>query len=81
MYVTTPQKYNWSTNYTFDNWDFVNSWSNLATVKTVFAKTSAAGTIGKIWTDNVDIRVLVPTNQEIGQYQSTITIQVPVMNI
>jgi hypothetical protein len=81
MYVNTPQKYNWSSNYTFDNWEFSNTWSNLATVKTVFAKTSAAGTIGKIWTNNVDLRVLVPSNQEIWQYQSTITIQVPVMSI
>jgi hypothetical protein len=81
MYVNTPQKYNWNNNYTFDNWDFNNIWYNLATVKTVLAKTSDAGTIGKIWTSNVDLRVLVPSNQEIWQYQSTITIQVPVMSI
>ena len=81
MFVATPQKYLWSTSFTFGTGDFANQWTNLATTKTVFEKTSAAGSVGKLWTDSVDLRVNVPANQAIWAYQSTITIQVPVMTI
>ena len=81
MFVATPQKYLWSSSFTFGTGDFANQWANLSTTKTVFEKTSAAGSVGKLWTDSVDLRVNVPANQAIWAYQSTITIQVPVMTI
>lgn len=43
------------------------SWNSIedGAAKTVFQKTSAAGTVGELGVDNVTLRVLVPANQEI----------------
>jgi len=66
--------------FTGTNWDLNARGANIASAKTLFEKTSLAGTVGKLWVDNVTLRVLVPANQEIGKYRSTITIQVPPMS-
>lgn len=79
--LTTPAKvYLWDqTVFTGANWD-LNSWgATIGSTKTVFEKLSPEGTVGKLGVDNVTLRVLVPANQEIWKYQSTITIQVPTM--
>lgn len=67
--------------FTGTNADLLSWGANIATTKTVFEKTSAAGTVGELGVDNVTLRVLVPANQEIWAYQSTITIQVPTMTV
>ncbi|MFZ2151048.1 MAG: hypothetical protein WAZ12_01960 [Candidatus Absconditicoccaceae bacterium] len=62
--------------------DFATSYTALTAVgQVLFQKTSPAGTVGQLGVQTVDLRVLVPANQEIGAYQSTITIQVPVMTV
>jgi len=81
--LTSPAKhYAWDpTVFTGTNSELNSRGANIATTKTLFEKTSLAGTVGKLWVDTVDLRVLVPANQEIGAYQSTITIQLPVMTV
>jgi hypothetical protein len=72
-------KYRWSNSYTGSIWAFSARGTNLSTPRKVFEKTSAAGTVWEIWTDTVDLRVLVPINQEVWAYQATITIAYPQM--
>ncbi|MCF7835186.1 hypothetical protein K9M48_04005, partial [Candidatus Gracilibacteria bacterium] len=55
------------------------TWTNLSSTTAILSKTSAQGTVGELGIDNVTLRVLVPSNQEVGSYQSTITIVVPTM--
>ena len=72
-------KYRWSNSYAGSIWAFSARGTNLSTPRKVFEKTSPAGTVGEIWTDTVDLRVLVPVNQEVWAYQATITIAYPQM--
>ena len=57
------------------------TWASIGSTKIVLQKTSAAGTVGELATDNVELRVLVPANQEIWKYKATITITVPPMTV
>lgn len=63
-------------------WDFATAYTPLTAVgQVLFEKTSPAGTVGQLGVTSVDLRVLVPADQEIWAYQSTITIQVPPMTV
>lgn len=73
------EKYAWGANFVGADWAFTARGTNLTTPAKLFEKTSAAGTVGEYGVDTVDLRVLVPANQEIWAYQSTITIAFPQM--
>ncbi|MFZ2151456.1 MAG: GEVED domain-containing protein [Candidatus Absconditicoccaceae bacterium] len=72
-------KYRGSTSFTGLVGAFASRGTDLSTPRKIFEKTSSAGTVGEIGTDTVDLRVLVPTNQEVGAYQATLTIAYPQM--
>lgn len=72
-------QYAWGPLFTGSIWVFTSRGTDLSTTRILFQKTSTAGTVGELWTDNVTLRVLVPVNQEIWSYRSTITIQIPTM--
>lgn len=78
--TAVAEKYEGWSWFTFVDWDFT-TWNNLSGTKVLFQKTSPAGTVWKLWVDTVDLRVLVPANQEIWEYQSTISIQFPNMAV
>lgn len=77
--TSTLKKYRWGNSFTGLIWNFTSRWVNLSTPRKIFEKTSSVGTVGEIWTDTVDLRVLIPANQEVWAYQATITIAYPQM--
>ncbi|MFZ2718295.1 MAG: hypothetical protein WAZ12_00665, partial [Candidatus Absconditicoccaceae bacterium] len=79
MKTSASTKYRGSTSFTGLVGAFASRGTDLSTPRKIFEKTSPAGTVGEIGTDTVDLRVLVPTNQEVGAYQATITIAYPQM--
>ncbi|MFZ2718296.1 MAG: hypothetical protein WAZ12_00670 [Candidatus Absconditicoccaceae bacterium] len=79
MKTSASTKYRGSTSFTGLVGAFASRGTDLSNPRKIFEKTSPAGTVGEIGTDTVNLRVLVPTNQEVGAYQATITIAYPQM--